>query len=192
MKLTRIFLCTLLICSSTNVAFSQGSIAEFQKLLREKASFNDADLSALQTNQPVVRLSPASDKREVAVSGVVNVRATAEEFLQSYRDSMMRKSNAAIMEIGGFGKEPDARLSVEFDLFVSGLLYQQMTAVFADSEHWSICKLILAKIGIVDTRVDSDLYKRVFPFVIEPFHHRRVRPLLAIVRILTRGLFQSG
>ena len=106
MKLTRIFLCTLLICSSTSIAFSQRSSAEFQKILREKATFDDADFSALQTNQPVVRLSPVSDKREIAVSGVVKVRSTAEEFLQSYRDSMMRKSNAAILEIGGFGKEP--------------------------------------------------------------------------------------
>ena len=106
MKLTRIFLCTLLVCSSASTSLSQSSIAEFQKLLREKAAFDEADLAALQTNQPVVRLSPGSDKREVAVSGVVNIRAGAEDFLKSYREGMTRQNNTAILEIGSFGKEP--------------------------------------------------------------------------------------
>ena len=106
MKLTRIFLCTLIVCLSASINLGQSSIAEFQKLLREKAAFDKADLAALQTNQPVVRLSPVADKREVAVSGVVNVRAVAEDFLKSYREGMTRKNNAAILEIGSFGKEP--------------------------------------------------------------------------------------
>ena len=106
MKLTRIFLCTLLVYLSASTSQGQGSIAEFQKLLREKAAFDETDLAALQTNQPVVRLSPVGDKREVAVSGVVSVRAGAEDFLKSYREGMTRKNNAAILEIGSFGKEP--------------------------------------------------------------------------------------
>lgn len=106
MKLTRIFLCTLLVCSSANISLGQSSIAEFQKLLREKAAFDEADLAALQTNQPVVRLSPVADKRELALAGAVNVRAGAEDFLKSYREGMTRKNNAAILEIGSFGKEP--------------------------------------------------------------------------------------
>lgn len=106
--LTRIhwFLCTLLICSGATTAAGQTSVAEFQKQLRDKAAFEETDFAALQLNQPVVRLSPATDKREVAVAGVVNVRAVAEDFLKSYRESMARKSNSAILEIGSFGKEP--------------------------------------------------------------------------------------
>ena len=81
-------------------------MAEFQQVLREKASFNEPDFAALQLNQPVVRLAPTSDKREVAVTGLVNINARADEFLRSYRESMMRKNNAAILEIGSFGREP--------------------------------------------------------------------------------------
>lgn len=81
-------------------------MAEFQQLLREKASFEEHDLAALQLNQPVVRLVPTANKREVAVSGLVNINASAEDFLRSYRDSMLQKSNAAILEIGRFGPEP--------------------------------------------------------------------------------------
>ncbi|HEY4423272.1 MAG TPA: hypothetical protein VGN10_03645 [Pyrinomonadaceae bacterium] len=81
-------------------------MAEFQQLLREKASFEEHDFAALQLNQPVVRLAPTSNKREVAVTGLVNINTTAEDFLRSYRDSMLQKSNAAILEIGRFGAEP--------------------------------------------------------------------------------------
>ena len=99
-------LCTLLICFGASTVWAQTSITEFQKILTEKASFQEADFAALQANQPVVRLAPVSDKREIAVAGLVNIRAGADEFLRSYRDSMLRKSNAAILEIGSFSSQP--------------------------------------------------------------------------------------
>ncbi len=100
------FLCTLLVCVGASTALAQASMAEFQQVLREKASFEEPDFAAMQLHQPVVRLAPASDKREVAVTGLVNINASAEDFLRSYRDSMMRKSSAAFLEIGSFGPEP--------------------------------------------------------------------------------------
>src|SRR5215217_8885371 len=99
-------LCTLLVCFAASTTLAQATLAEFQQVLREKASFEEHDLAALQLNQPVVRLVPTSNKREVAVTGLVNTNASAENFLRSYRDSMLRKSNAAILEIGSFGREP--------------------------------------------------------------------------------------
>src|SRR5215213_59791 len=99
-------LCTLLVCLGAGPALAQTSITEFQQVLREKASFDEPDFAALQLNQPVVRLAPTRDKGEVAVTGLVNINASPEEFLRSYRDSMLRKSNAAILEIGSFAREP--------------------------------------------------------------------------------------
>ena len=99
-------LCTLLICFGAITTCAQTSITEFQKVLTEKASFQETDFAALQRNQPVVRLTPVSDKREIAVAGLVNIRTGADEFLRSYRDSMVRKSNAAILEIGSFSSQP--------------------------------------------------------------------------------------
>jgi len=107
--LTRIryLLCVSLISWAAAVTVqSQTSVAEFHKALQQKAAFESADFATLEMNQPVVRLTPVSDKREVAVAGVVNIRATADEFIKSYRDSMSRKSNSAILEIGSFGKAP--------------------------------------------------------------------------------------
>src|ERR1044072_363497 len=99
-------LCTLLVCIGAGSALAQTSLAEFQQVLREKAAFREPDFATLQLNQPVVRLAPISDKREVAVTGLVNTNASAEEFLRLYRDNMMRKNNAAILEIGSFSREP--------------------------------------------------------------------------------------
>jgi hypothetical protein len=107
--LTRIqyLLCTSVFCvAAASTGMGQTSFAEFQKILQEKSNFEQADFAALQFSQPIVRLAPVSDKREVAVSGLINIRAGADEFLKSYRDSMRRKSNAAILESGGFGKVP--------------------------------------------------------------------------------------
>ena len=96
----------LLISFGVTTAQAQHSVAEFQKLLRQKAAFEESDFAAGQLKQPVVRLVPVSDKREVAVSGLVNIRAGAEEFLRSYRDGMTRKNNPAILEIGSFTTDP--------------------------------------------------------------------------------------
>jgi hypothetical protein len=106
--LTRIkyLLCTLLVGLAASTVWGQASLADFQKALEEKAAFQETDFAALQLNQSVVRLAPASDKQEIAVSGLVNVRAGAEEFLCSYRESMTRKTNPAILEIGSFGPQP--------------------------------------------------------------------------------------
>lgn len=101
-----LLVCTLLICLGTTNVLAQSSLAELQKIMQQKAAFNETDFAALERNQPVVQLAPVSDKREVAVAGLVNIRATADDFLQSYRESMTRKSNSAILEIGSFGKDP--------------------------------------------------------------------------------------
>lgn len=95
-----------LICAAANPAAAQTSLAELQKLLQEKAAFEATDFAALQRGEPVVRSVPAQDKREVAVSGLVTLRANRDEFLRSYRESLTRKNNGAVMEIGAFGAVP--------------------------------------------------------------------------------------
>ena len=102
----QVLLCTLLACLAATSAQAQAPNSEFRKALAQKAAFAETDFAALQLNQPVVRSIPTSDKAEIAVAGLVNIRGMADEFLRSYRDSMMRKSNTAILEIGAFGVQP--------------------------------------------------------------------------------------
>jgi hypothetical protein len=58
------------------------------------------------SGQPVVRLLPSQDKQEVAVCGLVYLQVPPETFLQSFRESMVRKSDSAILEIGRFSNAP--------------------------------------------------------------------------------------
>ena len=93
---------------STNSALGQKSISEFHDVLRAKLAFNEGDFATLSQGRTVVRLLPVTDKREVAVFGLVGLQVPAQVFLQSFRDSIIQKSNPAILEIGKFGATPTA------------------------------------------------------------------------------------
>ena len=93
---------------SPDLALAQNSVSEFYNILRQKVAFNESDLTHLGQGQPVVRLLPVTDKREVAVCGLVNVQVPAQVFLQSFRESITRKSNPAILQIGRFSDTPTA------------------------------------------------------------------------------------
>jgi len=98
-------ICALVSFSANNCP-AQNSVAEFHKALSDRASFDGTDFVALAEGQPVVKLLPARDKREVVVAGLTPLKAPAELFLQSFRESMTRNSNPAILEIGGFSSKP--------------------------------------------------------------------------------------
>jgi len=102
----QVLLCTLLASVAAGSALAQTSSSEFQKTLSGKIAFSETDFAAVQVNKPVVHSIPTSDKAEIAVSGLVHIHTVADEFLRSYRDTMMRKSNNAILEIGAFGGQP--------------------------------------------------------------------------------------
>jgi hypothetical protein len=88
-----------------SICLAQSSVAETHNRFPEKAIFDKIGLST-DGDQPVVNLLPVQDKREVAVCGLVNLPVPAEVFLQSFRESMVRKSNPAILEIGRFNNSP--------------------------------------------------------------------------------------
>ncbi|HEV8137836.1 MAG TPA: hypothetical protein VGP85_24365 [Pyrinomonadaceae bacterium] len=90
----------------SNSALAQNSISEFHDALRANVAFNESDFATLAEGQTVVRLLPVTDKREVAVFGLVGLQVPAQVFLQSFRESIIRKSNPAILEIGKFGASP--------------------------------------------------------------------------------------
>jgi len=84
-----------------STSLGQSTVREFHNFLADWA-----DLGALEQGQPVVKLLPTQDKKEVAVCGLVSLQVPAEAFLKSFRESMVRRSNPAILEIGSFGSEP--------------------------------------------------------------------------------------
>src|SRR5688572_8091065 len=68
-----IVFCTIT-CLGAKAASAQHSVAEFHRILSEKAAFDQLDFAALEQGETVVRLLPAKDKREVAVCGLVSLR----------------------------------------------------------------------------------------------------------------------
>ena len=89
-----------------NDCLAQAPIADFRKILRDKAAFAESDLTTLDQGETIIKLLPVRDKREIAMCGMVRLRASAEMFLQSFRENMTRKSNPAILEIGSFRNPP--------------------------------------------------------------------------------------
>jgi hypothetical protein len=101
-----LFTFSLAVCLGTNTVLAQHSIADLQQSLREVAAFDEADFATLAQGQTVVNPLPTREKSEVAVCGLVGLDVPAEVFLQSFRDSMTRKSSPAILEIGRFSSTP--------------------------------------------------------------------------------------
>lgn len=134
----------LLLCLAATTTLAQTSVNEFHKTLNEKATFEASDFAALEQGQTVVKLTPASDKGEIALCGLVGLRADASHFLKSYLDGIARKSNEAILETGRFGKAPAVA-----DL-------QQLTVEPADIEDLKQCA-----VGNCEIKLSARMIERV-------------------------------
>jgi len=125
--------CTIgvLVClgvmTTASAVLAQSSASELQQILSEKAAFQAADFAALQQGETIVKLTPITDKREVAVSGLVTLRTSPDQFLRSYLDGMTRQNNQTVLEAGRFGTAPAVA-----DL-------QQLTIDAADIEDLKSC-----------------------------------------------------
>src|SRR3989440_8765911 len=89
-----------------NDCMAQDRNAVLQQIFRDKVELAESDLTALDQGETVIKLLPARDKREIAMGGAVRLQASAEMFLQSFRENMTRKSSPAILEIGSFRNPP--------------------------------------------------------------------------------------
>lgn len=87
-------------------SLGQPSVEEFRNVLRDQAAFTTDDLLAIERGEIVVRLLPVTDKREVAVCGVVRTQAPSDVSLRAFRMSMTQLSPHSILEIGKFSTPP--------------------------------------------------------------------------------------
>lgn len=85
---------------------SQISNAEFQKVLREKAGFREADLPALERGEPVVKLLPAKEKKEIIVYGIVRLGKVSETSIVNFRDSLTQRKNKSMLAGEEFSSPP--------------------------------------------------------------------------------------
>lgn len=130
----------LLASTSTH---AQTSVAEFQQILQEKAALDAADFAALEQGQTVVKAAPITDKREIALCGLVNLRSSADQFLRAYLDGMTHKKDQSILETGRFGSAPSVA-----DL-------QQLTIESSDIEDLKQCV-----VGDCDIKLSANMIER--------------------------------
>ena len=90
--------------------FSIGIYGAFAQTAGEErflpSAFTESDLYALRNGETVARILPTDIQREVAVCGLVPLKAPADMFLDSFRKNLVRKSSSAILEIGAFSQTP--------------------------------------------------------------------------------------
>ena len=103
LRVTSIIVLTLLLAIA---AAAQVSQAEFRKLLRDRVGFQDADLSALDSGQTVIKILPANDKREIAVCGVTRLGKVSELTLAAFREAITTSNNKAVLADGKFSSPP--------------------------------------------------------------------------------------
>lgn len=103
LRVTFILVLTL---AAVGAAAAQVSQDEFRQLLRERAGFQDADLSMLDSGQTVIKVLPANDKREVALCGVIRLGKVSELTLAAFREAITTRNNKAVLAEGKFGSPP--------------------------------------------------------------------------------------
>jgi len=92
----------LLICTQTNAGTADPKL---RKALAERAAFSSDQIAALERGEPVARLIPSNDPREVAVCGVIEIPSDPETALKAFQLSVSLKQNS-LLQSGKFTNPP--------------------------------------------------------------------------------------
>jgi hypothetical protein len=95
--LSLLFVCSQLIAQTTE--------PNLRKVLAQRAAFGAAEIAAVERGEPVAKLLPANDPREVAVVGVIELPSDAESALKAFQLSM-RLEGKSNLESGKFSNVP--------------------------------------------------------------------------------------
>jgi len=99
-------LCALLsllfICPQTRARTAD---PDLRKALAERAAFGADQIAALERGEPVAKLIPSNDPREVAVCGVIEIPSDPETALKAFQLSLSLKQNS-ILQSGKFTNPP--------------------------------------------------------------------------------------
>ena len=101
-------LCVVLIATGINLVTgqAQGPLREPEAFLRKYIRLSAAEQTAMQRGDAVAKLVQTSNKRELAVGGVVRLAVPRDDFVSKIRDIVRYKTNDAILQIGRFSDPP--------------------------------------------------------------------------------------
>jgi hypothetical protein len=78
---------------------------DLRKVLIERAAFDADHIAAMERGEPVVKVIPSNDRREVAVCGVIQLPSDPETALKAFQLSLSLKKNS-ILKSGKFTNPP--------------------------------------------------------------------------------------
>lgn len=108
MQQRQLILCALLsllfICTQTNAGTADPKL---RKALAERAGFGADQIAALERGEPVAKLIPANDPRDVAVCGVIELPSDPETALKAYQLSFSLEQKS-LLQSGKFSFPPRA------------------------------------------------------------------------------------
>ncbi len=84
-----------------------GADAGLQQLWRTLGAFTPAQIAAVERGEPVARIL-RTDRREIAIMGVVRIRGRREPLIERYRDISNLRKSELVLQVGTFGRPPRA------------------------------------------------------------------------------------
>jgi hypothetical protein len=93
----------LSICPQTS---AQTADPDFRKALAQRAAFGADQIAALERGEPVARLIPSNDPREVALCGLINLRSDPETALKAFELSLTQLKQKSSLQSGMFSNPP--------------------------------------------------------------------------------------
>ena len=108
LRRTTLALCAALMPFVVTLApgHAQVPLREPEAFLRKYIRLSDAERTAMQRGDAIAKLVQTSNKRELAVGGVIRLAVPSDDFASKIRDIVRYKANDAILQIGRFSNPP--------------------------------------------------------------------------------------
>jgi len=98
-----VLLSLLFICLQTN---ARAADRDLRKVLAQRAVFGAEQIAALERGEPVVKVIPSNDQREIAVCGVIELPSDPEKVFEAFQLSLSQLKQKSILQSGKFSKPP--------------------------------------------------------------------------------------
>ena len=98
-----VLLSLLFICSQTN---ARATDRDLRKVLAQRDIFGAEQIAAMERGEPVVKVIPSNDPREIAVCGVIELPSDPEKVLEAFQLSVSQLKQKSILQSGKFSKSP--------------------------------------------------------------------------------------
>jgi hypothetical protein len=87
------------------VAGGEAATDDIRRLWRSVGGFTPGQIAAVERGEPVAKVLP-TDRREIAIMGVVRVRGPRDPLIARHRDITNLRKSDLVLQVGAFGRPP--------------------------------------------------------------------------------------